>query len=737
MAKRLICIIISVLMIVSLLPSAAYATTSYEDDVVGGDTTGGDTSGGETTTTTADDGVASVTSGVNTTYYGDLSSAFSAATTSGDTVQLLKNVELSSNITIQSSANVTLDLNGCTVSYPNNGDYGSVFYVNGSLTITDNSEDGTGTITTSGNNEFYAIFVNSSGSLTINKGTITSSNSDGNRGACGIKAQNSSTVVVSGGSISGTMCGLYAVHKSSVTINGGTIKSDTDECYGVYLKGNTTDERVTLIVNGGDISGCTGLYGQCANITINSGTISGGRLYGISVYTDCTVAVNGGTISSGTSTDTYSSAIYIRNDSTVSVSAGSIIGQKYGICMVGSSQLTLSGGSITGVTHGVFVYTSNATITVPASSTVTVKGTGTSALALKVSGSYTPKISIAGGHYSSVVSEDNCADGYEPYTEADTTSYYTNGVPYTVKSTSSTPELYGKSLVIGTQIGVVYYYELDSTIAENYADYSVLFTVGGTAQSEQITLSPKVVGDTTYYVATCYVSFYQMGQSITATVYKGDDAIDSTTNTGYSVRKYYVNKYSTAADTDTTKALLVAMLNYGSYGQTYIEDTTNTLANADLNISGAIDSVSASDLSSYASTSETSEGYSGSYKVYGSVIINTSDSVKLKFTFENVDDCTITINGTDVTPTDGAFTTEDIYVQSWDSFVTIKISGTSGDMTVKFSVLSYAYSMINAYETDSENVTADNTENLRNLLKAMYLYNDAADIYLGNKTVSE
>ncbi len=138
--------------------------------------------------------------------------------------------------------------------------------------------------------------------------------------------------------VSGYYRGIYN-SGATYTLNSGKVQStyDNSSAYGIYY-GN-------IIINGGEVSGYTGIY-RPTTLTINNGTITGtgqygiyqysgtlnvndgkiaGNTYGIYAYSSGTITVNGGYISG-----TY--GIYVRNTSaTVNVLSGTIVGSIYGI----------------------------------------------------------------------------------------------------------------------------------------------------------------------------------------------------------------------------------------------------------------------------------------------------------------------------------------------------------------------------------------------------------------------
>ena len=156
----------------------------------------------------------------------------------------------SSYLYVPTGKTVTLDLNGHTIDRGltekiNNG---YVIHVLGTLTLNDSSNPSTGIIT-GGNTSFGgAVCVPSSGTFTMNGGTIS-----GN------------TSVSSGG-------GVYVSSSSTFTMNGGIISGNTSVISGggVYI----INEGSTFTMNGGTISGNTcGTNGHGGGVYIDSGTI--------------------------------------------------------------------------------------------------------------------------------------------------------------------------------------------------------------------------------------------------------------------------------------------------------------------------------------------------------------------------------------------------------------------------------------------------------------------------------
>ena len=203
--------------------------------------------------------------------YDSLQAAIDAAA-AGDTVLLLGNVTQS--ITIGAEQNLTLDLNGFTLT--NTAGQHTIIN-NGTLTVIDSSAEKTGTVTnvTSGKAAFYN---GENATATLSGGTFTRTAANNH-----YVIQNHGTMEINDGvtmlqpskSSSGIASGWYTPGDESqrtyLTINGGTFASN-----GITVK---NDEINELIINGGTFDN---VDGYLANQSVQNwaiGTIAGGTFY--------------------------------------------------------------------------------------------------------------------------------------------------------------------------------------------------------------------------------------------------------------------------------------------------------------------------------------------------------------------------------------------------------------------------------------------------------------------------
>lgn len=189
-------------------------------------------------------------------------------------------------LNIPSGHNVTLDLNGHTLDRDLGGQItnGSAVVNNGTLTITDTSSSGSGTITGGCSIGAGGGIINE-GTLTINGGII--SNNVAKEGGA---VANEGTLNLNGGSITNnwanTTGGGGILNKGTMTMSGGTITGNTSEMNGagVWTSGTFTISGGTIKENkamggnnGGGICYRRGTLNLSGSPVISDNTGSGGK----------------------------------------------------------------------------------------------------------------------------------------------------------------------------------------------------------------------------------------------------------------------------------------------------------------------------------------------------------------------------------------------------------------------------------------------------------------------------
>ena len=209
------------------------------------------------------------TASVGGVYYSTFSDAVGAAR-DGDTLVLFKKATAAQTIV---SKSFTLDLNGKTLSTTGTIQIKSTG--GNTLTITDSSDDNSGTIISS----VHAIDIKTKCALVVNGGSIRSTST------YGIKNNSGGTFTISGGYVYGAQSAIW--HSGSKSyINGGTIDGGDkgiDATSNLKITGGTISSSGTAIETIGslDISGEAEIIGSPAikvkkgKLTQSGGTITG------------------------------------------------------------------------------------------------------------------------------------------------------------------------------------------------------------------------------------------------------------------------------------------------------------------------------------------------------------------------------------------------------------------------------------------------------------------------------
>ena len=215
-------------------------------------------------------------------YYSTLADALSGVT-SGNTIKPLLDFTETKNATLASGKTAILDLNGKTISMQ-----GYEIINLGNLTI-----QGSGKIDATG----VSIRCKENGNLTVGNVTVESQNNDT----------------------------IYNEGKGTVTINGATVTSG--------LSAISQVNGGTVTVNSGNITGDNAIFCSHGTLNIYSGTLTGTKYYGISIFRkeDATVTVNVG-----------------KSSDTLSKTNPAIIGKLCGIMATMESTLNFNNGILKG-----------------------------------------------------------------------------------------------------------------------------------------------------------------------------------------------------------------------------------------------------------------------------------------------------------------------------------------------------------------------------------------------------
>lgn len=292
-----------------------------------------------------------------------------------------------------------------------------------------------------------------------------------------------------------------------------------------------------------------------------------------------------------------------------------------------------------------------------------------------------------------------------------------------------TASTYGHSLCLNGNIGVNFYLELSDAVLADENSY-MKFTVRGkssTVYTKDIKDNAEnqvLINGIKHYKFTCEVTAKQMTETISADFYAtqfGEEQCISSEE--YTVQKYakYMLEHSSNYDAKAIK-LVKAIINYGAYAQIYFDGTSDNLPNSLLEESEKAlpDTI---DLTAY---ERVKTGSVEGLTYYGSnLTLESQTTLRHFFVLEDgrdINDYTFKVKGTIVTPQfDGTYYYIEITSISSNNLDTgYEVS--VGDFTLSnSSALTYAKRIL---ESESD------TKELKDLVKALYLFNKATDEYL-------
>ena len=248
-----------------------------------------------------------------------------------DTVKLAANISISRSLTVN-RPDVTLDLNGYTLTCGDT-ECDDIFSVNehGNLTVKDSGTGGK----IDGQNNNCGFSING-GILTLKSGTIINCMTDGDGGAVDIS--DGGKFEMSGGAITNCKAsddsGAVDIGDGCTFImNSGTISGcrADDDAGAIFIKGNAS-----FLMNGGTIENCSaGNYGGAVKIrntsrfTMNGGTISSCTAQqGGGVYVDgsSTFTMNDGSIASCTAVNGGNSVFVVKPSASFTMTGGTVDG---------------------------------------------------------------------------------------------------------------------------------------------------------------------------------------------------------------------------------------------------------------------------------------------------------------------------------------------------------------------------------------------------------------------------
>ncbi len=290
--------------------------------------------------------------------------------------------------------------------------------------------------------------------------------------------------------------------------------------------------------------------------------------------------------------------------------------------------------------------------------------------------------------------------------------------------------LKGSNLLLEGNIGLNFFFAIDETILEDTTIELVL--ADGRKfpyTASKATTNTSAIPGTTLYVFTCEVYAKQMADIVTAKAYVNQQLVGEFP---HSVRNYaktiLTNKQNVYTEADIN--MVKAMLNYGANAQLNFQYNDSDLANEVGNLMSDAEkdvaSVENTVFDSYAANGMAIEGI-GSF-AGSNLVLESETTLKVYFKPDNGVESSLTfaVNGEPVVPAASGeylvISITDIKSDDLDSAFEVTVTNGSTRGTFTCSVFSYCCSVL-------RDTTGTYTDELKNVLKALYLYNQQANTY--------
>ena len=291
-------------------------------------------------------------------------------------------------------------------------------------------------------------------------------------------------------------------------------------------------------------------------------------------------------------------------------------------------------------------------------------------------------------------------------------------------------DVYGCSVSLKGSIGLNFFLIPSETLLADENAYVMLNDVK-LLLSEA---SPRTVGNDTLYQFNISLHAKQMNDAVTLRVYDGEgnpvalyrhSNNENITENGYSYSVMdYIEKTREISNDAKLLALVNAMSDYGSLAQAQFHYNEDDRAP----VTGDLDSVTAETLAPYESVKTLGAATGVSY--YGTSLLLQSETVlRVYFTLDEgeIGDYSFKLGKKTLKPveSDGMWYVDvaKVSAKDLDKVYTLTVSGADGVIvTVKTCALSYAYGVLNG---------GSKSDTLIDLVKGLYLYNQAANAYFG------
>lgn len=287
------------------------------------------------------------------------------------------------------------------------------------------------------------------------------------------------------------------------------------------------------------------------------------------------------------------------------------------------------------------------------------------------------------------------------------------------------------SISLKGNIAVNFYMTLSDELCNDKTAYMRYDLPDGTTMIQKVSdASKRMYNDVECYVFTCEVSAAQMNDGIKAQVVANGKTGETYE---YKVKNYADKIIENTEDKDTFKKaapMVKAMLNYGAYSQIYFNNNVDELANSGVEDTVHTATVDTSNVEKFVSPKQDI----GIQYYASSLILKSETSIRHYFTYDSALMSLEDINSMYEFRFDGTVVTPQIkngYIiiqkddveaanldQAYDVVVTNKQTGEKIEFS--YSALQYAKSILDG---------SGYAEALVNVVKALWLYNEAANEY--------
>ena len=305
----------------------------------------------------------------------------------------------------------------------------------------------------------------------------------------------------------------------------------------------------------------------------------------------------------------------------------------------------------------------------------------------------------------------------------------------------------GASLTLAGEIGLNFKIQIPDEIKES--DSKAIITYKGVEEEISLTgLQPVTwngVQTTDVYQFTKLLPAKESGNLVRIRIVnpdgiayimkKSDGTPFENNEMKYSINdytEYYNEYYKTHEDKKGLMPLLSAMSDYSAFAQGYFRSGDKGLTPLDDGSESRVEAVSKEDLAQYkVSIDGTVPGLSIT-SLFLTLESETTINIRLRLDEgSNIEDYKFYIDDTEVTPqkngNDNIIVIPNVSAKDLDTKYTLRVEKGEEYFTARLCALSYVYSILNA--SDEYKASVAKYEELSKAMRALYLYNQAANVY--------